>query len=338
MIEALRWGILSTGNIAGQFAEGLQGAQCSCACAVASRSLSTAQQFAQTHRIHTAYGSYQELLNDRDVEAVYLALPNAMHHEWAIKALNHGKHVLCEKPFARNVTESQEMFDVADRRGLLLVEAFMYRSHPLTASVRAQIDSGTIGQLRMIRTSFCYSTSNIKANIRFSRALAGGALMDVGCYCVNFSRYFAGAEPCSVHATAHLHESGVDDILAGTLAFGNGLIASFTCGMSVQVNNTAYLCGSEGYIEVPMPWKPPAKATRFVLKKAAPPRQDGFGPRPAPPPQTFEVDAGKPLYALEADDFAVAVRDGVSPRLTREDTIGNMKVLDEMRHQIGLSF
>ena len=337
MTEALRWGILSTGNIARQFAEGLQGAQCSCAHAVASRHLSSAQQFAQTVHIRNAYGSYQELLDDREVEAVYLALPNAMHHEWTIKALNHGKHVLCEKPLARNVIESHEMFDLADRRGLLLVEAFMYRSHPLTQSVRAQIDRGAIGQLRMIRTSFCYCTKNIKNNIRFSTALAGGALMDVGCYCVNFSRYFAGAEPSGVHAVAHLHETGVDDIVAGTLAFDGALVASFTCGMSVHVDNTAYLCGSEGYIEVPMPWKPPVEAARFVLKQAIAPRQDGPGPRTMPSPQTFDVDAGKPLYALEADDFAATVRQGAAPRLTRQDTIGNMKVLDEMRRQIGLS-
>ncbi|MDP7348981.1 MAG: Gfo/Idh/MocA family oxidoreductase [Phycisphaeraceae bacterium] len=277
-------------------------------------------------------------MQDRGVEAVYNALPNALHHEWTIAALEAGKHVLCEKPFASNLAESEQMFDVAESQGRCLVEAFMYRSHPLTAAVIDQVRRGAIGDLKLIRLSFCFATRRIDDNVRFITALSGGALMDLGCYCTSFARLHAGTEPTEIHATAQLHESGVDILTAGTLRFGENLIVSFVCGMNAHADNSAYLCGSDGFIVVPIPWKPPVTGAQFTVASMTPPRMDRQRSAENPPPRTFRLDAGKPLYALEADDFAATVQDAAPPSVSRADTLGNMRVLDEVRRQIGLGF
>ncbi len=284
-----------------------------------------------------AFGNYEDVLADASVDAVYVSLPNSMHHEWTLKALRAGKHVLCEKPFSVTAAEAQEMFDVAQREGRVVMEAFMYRSHPLTHAVQAAVAAGAIGQLRMIRTSFCYRTTKIEGNVRFSTELAGGVLMDVGCYCVNFSRLFAGEEPSVIQAAGHRHETGVDDLVVGTLQFPSGIHASFTCGMSVQADNTAYLCGSDGYIEIPIPWKPPAKQAIFTIARSTPPRMDDPKQIVTPPRETRVVDVAGELYALEADDFAAAVLDGTPPRVSREDTLGNTRVLEEIRAKLGFA-
>ena len=333
MSEPLRWGILTTGNIARQFARDMAGAERGRIVAVGSRDRGRAAEFAGKFDVPRIHGSYDDLLADPEVEAVYQALPNSMHHEWTIAALSAGKHVLCEKPFAMTAAEAEEMFDVAEAKGVVLIEAFMYRSHPLTAAVVERVRRGDIGRLRMIRTSFCFC-ADTSANVRFDPDLGGGALMDIGCYCVSFSRFLAQAEPTRIHVVHHRHESAVDDITAGVLHFDDGLIATFTCGMTLHADNTADLCGAEGFIEVPIPWKPPVQGATYVMKRSHPPAQDRARRGPPPPPETIEVNAGKPLYALEADDFAATVRNGAAPKVTRADTIGNMRVLDEMRRQI----
>jgi xylose dehydrogenase (NAD/NADP) len=337
----LRWGILGTGNIARQFCVGVNASRRSMLSAVGSRSAVSAATFAQTHRIATAHASYDDLLADRDVQAIYVSLPNSMHHEWTIKALRAGKHVLCEKPIAINAAQSEEMFDVAQHEGRVLIEGFMYRAHPLTKAIMDVIRAGEIGTLQLIRTSFCYRTSKVAGNIRFDPKLAGGALMDIGCYCINFSRLFAGEEPAAMSAVGRLHSSGVDQLAAGTMAFPSGIIASFTCGMSVQSNNAAYLCGDNGYVEVPVPWKPPEWGATFSVVRATPPRMDqpagidASKSRPnSGPRREVTIDANTELYGLEADDFAATVLDGKPPMLSRQDSVGNMRVLDEMRRQV----
>jgi predicted dehydrogenase len=274
------------------------------------------------------------------VDAVYNSLPNSLHQEWTIKALRAGKHVLCEKPFALTRAQAQEMFDASRKAGKVLVEAFMYRSHPLTHAVIDAVRSGEIGELKLIRTSFCYKTSRIDGNVRFQRELGGGGLMDVGCYCINFSRLLAGEEPVQVSAAMHMHERGVDDLLVATMRFPSGVLASFTCGMTVHADNTAYVCGSEGFIEVPIPWKPPPRQASYTIARSAAPRQDlaSGAATPRPPRQTRLVDASIELYALEADDFAASALDGKPPAVSEADTLGNMAVLDEMRRVIGLTF
>ncbi len=339
MADHLRWGILGTGNIAGQFAAGVAAAKRSVVVRVGSRSAEAARAFAETHRV-PGHGDYDELLADPDVDAVYVSLPNAMHKAWAIAALAAGKHVLCEKPMALDATEAVEMFAAADRHGRVLVEAFMYRAHPLTIAVRRAVADGVIGDLRLVRTSFCYRTTKVAGNVRFDRSLGGGCLMDVGCYCTSFARLFAG-EPTATSAAATYHASGVDDGVVGTLTFGGGVLSTFTCGMGVQADNTAYLCGTDGYIEIPVPWKPPAGQAVYGVARGTPPKMDG-GTRPtssaAPPRQTVEVPVDGSLYGIEADAFAAAVLDGAEPFVTAADTVGNMQVLDAVRGQIGLRF
>lgn len=339
MAQRLRWGILGTGNIARQFSAGVNASHRCQLAAVASRQQASADAFARDYQIANAYGDYGALLRDPSVDAIYVSLPNSLHHEWTIRALEAGKHVLCEKPFAMSVEESRQMFDAAQRAGRLVMEAFMYRSHPLTHAVADAIKGGEIGQVKIVRTSFCYRTRKIEGNVRFDPALGGGVLMDVGCYCINFSRFIAGEEPSVLLAAGNRHETGVDDLVCGTLQFPSGILASFTCGMSTQADNTAYVLGTEGYIEIPVPWKPPVKGAQFTIARGIPPKMDSAAASPtappAPPPrQTISVDAPTELYGMEADDFAAAVIDGKPLPVTPEDTLGNMLAIEKLLLQI----
>jgi predicted dehydrogenase len=334
MPNRLTWGILGTGNIARQFAIGVNASSRCNLMAVGSRSADKAAAFARTHSLPAAYGSYQQLIDDPAIAAVYNSLPNNLHHEWTIKALQAGKHVLCEKPFATSIEQAHEMVDTAQRTGKTLMEAFMYRTHPLTHAVIDAVKSGAIGEVRLIRTSFCFKVAKVAGNIRFAPELAGGVMMDVGCYCLNFSRLFAGAEPTSIHIVHHRHETGVDDIAAGTLVFPTGVIATFTCGMSVHADNTASICGSEGYIEIPVPWKPPASGATFTIAHSTPPKMDNPASKMPPPRETKTIAVTGDLYAMEADHFAAAALDGITPAVSREDTLGNQRALDEVRRQM----
>ena len=271
--EKLRFGILGTGNIANQFAEGVAASGRCVIGSIGSREQQTAQAFAEKFGISGVHGSYDGLLNDADVDAVYISLPNSMHYEWTIKALQAGKHVLCEKPIACTFSEADAMFAAAKQYGLVLTEAFMYRSHPQTKAVLKEIQQGTIGSVKLIRTSFCYSTRKVEGNVRFSKELAGGALMDIGCYCVDLARLITEQDPTAIDCRARLHDSGVDEYACGTLGYDDGIIATFCCGMTVQTDNAALICGDEGYIRVPVPWKPPKDDAGYVLDSMTPPRQ-----------------------------------------------------------------
>ena len=339
MSDTLRWGIMGVGNIARQFAENMVGATRGRVTACGSRSGDKADAFAREFKIAGAYGGYDELLADREVDAIYVALPNSMHLEWTLKAIDAGKHVLCEKPISVNTEQAERMFDAAERAGLVLVEAFMYRSHPLTHAVLDAVRGGAIGRVTLIRSSFCYAVKQWQGNSRFSVELAGGGAMDVGCYCINLSRLIAGAEPTAISAFGHLHGCGVDDLVVASLSFPNDVLATFTCGMQTQTTNAAIISGTEGYIEIPVPWKPPVTGAEYTVCRMTPPRSDAGSKGPPPNPrQTITVDAPAPLYAMEAGDFATTVLDGAPPRITRADTLGNMRVLDEVRQQIGLPF
>ena len=175
-MKQLHLGILGTGNISHQFAKDMDGAERCVLRGIGSRSQSAANAFASQFRLSKAYGTYDAILDDADIDAIYIGLPNALHHKWTLKALAAGKHVLCEKPMAANAAETEEMFDQARRHGCLLVEAYMYRSHPLLQAVIEELNCGAIGRLKLIRMSFSYCTRKINDNIRFSPALAGGGL------------------------------------------------------------------------------------------------------------------------------------------------------------------
>lgn len=337
--QRLNWGILGTGNIARQFCTGVNDSLRGRLAAVGSRQAASAEAFAGEFHIPRAVGDYASVLADPAVDAVYVSLPNHLHHAWTLAALAAGKHVLCEKPLAMNEREAREMFAAAHKADRLLMEAFMYRTHPLTAAVRQAAASGAIGTPQLIRTSFCYRTRRIAGNIRFDPAMGGGGLMDVGCYCIDFSRLIAGREPIDARAMGRLHATGVDDLAVGTLNFGEGLLASFTCGMTTQADNTAYICGDEGYIEIPIPWKPPRQQAEFVVARGTPPKMDLAAMRAATPPrQAHHVDAGRDLYALEADAFFAAICGEAAPAVSMDDSLSTVRLLDALREQVGVVF
>jgi D-xylose 1-dehydrogenase (NADP+, D-xylono-1,5-lactone-forming) len=335
MGKTLRWGILGTGNIARQFAAGVIGTGRCEITAVGSRTEASAKAFADQFQIPAAIGSYDALIADPSYDALYLSLPNTMHHEWTLKALRAGKHVLCEKPISVTLAEAEEMFDVAEKCGRVLIEAFMYRAHPQTRKAIEIVRSGAIGRVNLVRTSFCYRVRKTEGNIRFDASLAGGALMDVGCYCLNFSRLFAGAEPETLHAVSRKHASGVDEQTTVIARFPGGVHAEFTVGMMTQADNTAYVCGDEGYIKIPVPWKPPPGNGEVVVAHSVPPRQDNPSvPPKIPVPTHYRIDDARPLYGIEADAFADSVVGSADAFVSKSDTLGNMACLERIRRQI----
>ena len=207
----------------------------------------------------------------------------------------------------------------------------MYRAHPQTAELMKLVRAGAIGNVKEIRTSFCYRVRNWQGNIRFDKALDGGAMMDVGCYCVSLSRLIAGCDPDRVQAVARLHESGVDETTAAVLGYPNGITATFSVGMMTQADNTAYICGDEGFLSIAWPWKPAPPATTIELRQSAPPRQDAGAKPQAAGPRTILVPNVKPLYAIEADAFAATVLDGTPPFVTEEESIGVMRTVEAIK-------
>ncbi len=318
MTQPLRWGILGTGMIAGKFAADLSHTSQGSLIASGSRRQETADSFAAEHGGRGIAG-YDALLNDPDVDAVYNSLPNGLHAEWSIKAMEAGKHVLCEKPMARNAAEAETMFDAAERTAQLLVEAFMYRTLPAVQTLIEMVRGGALGQVKLIRSNFSFAREVLDGDARYQAAQAGGALMDVGCYCVNLTRAVMGSEPTDTACFAHLHEHGVDDYAAGVLRFGDKTLATFTCGMTVANDWTTYIAGDDGEIAINDPWLGDGT---FTLTKGG-------------ETQTIEAKTATPVYALEAEAFATAVG-SATPWITREDTLGNMQVLDKLREQAGV--
>lgn len=246
----LRWGILSTANIVRKaLIPAIQAAGNGTPVAVASREEDRARKFAQEQGIPRALGSYQALLDDDAVDAIYNPLPNSLHREWSIRAFEAGKHVLCEKPMALDAAECREMAVAAEANGVKLLEAFMYRFHPRTEKVLEMVRTGALGDLKQVRSSFTFPLDRPE-DIRWDPKLGGGALMDVGCYCVNVSRTLAGAEPVEVRAMANFGESGVDEQLAGSLRFQDGFLAHFDCALTMERTQVVQVMGTDGHLRV----------------------------------------------------------------------------------------
>lgn len=319
-MKTLRWGILGTGMIARKFAADLPHSTTGTLHAVASRTQSAADAFCREFG-GRAIAGYEMLLADPEVDAIYLSLPNGMHRDWSIAALRAGKHVLCEKPMARNAAEAAEMFAAAEDSGKVLIEAFMYRTHPLIQRLIEFVRGGGIGELRLMRANFTFARPAGADDARYDPTQGGGSLMDVGCYCVNFARAVAGTEPVGVSSTAHLHPLGVDDYAAGTLTFPGAFLATFTCGMTVASDPVTHIAGSEGRIAIDSFW--------FGKNGFTVTRPDGTVER-------HESPVMLPLYALEADAFATTVSGKTPPWIAKEDTLGNMRVLDELRRAAGV--
>jgi predicted dehydrogenase len=309
MAEAVRWGIISTADINRALIPGAHASPKVELLAVASRDEERALNYARTWNIERAYGTYEELLADPDVEAIYNPLPNTMHAEWSIKALDAGKHVLCEKPFSRHVEEVEASFDAAERNDRLLSEAFMYRHNPQTAKLKELVDGGAIGTLRLVRATFSYSLYDAD-NIRLRTDVEGGALMDVGCYCVSGARLLAG-EPDRVWGDAWFGETGTDWVFTGTMRFPNDVLAHFDCGTALQDRDELEVVGSEGSLFLDDPWH----ANVPVIEVR---REDGV--------ERIELEP-EDSYRLELENVSDAIRGEGELLLGREDAVAQARVV-----------
>jgi D-xylose 1-dehydrogenase (NADP+, D-xylono-1,5-lactone-forming) len=313
-VAPVRWGILSTAAINEKLLAGARRSSSVEVVAVGSRDGARAGAFAERHGIARAHGSYEALLEDPDVEAVYNPLPNALHHPWTMRALAAGKHVLCEKPYSRRPAEVEEAFDVAERAGLVLSEAYMYRYNPQIERLAELVHDGAIGELRTIASAFTHPCED-PADVRLSADLDGGGLMDVGCYCVSASRLLAG-EPETVTAQQVVGPSGVDVRLTGTLAFAGGVLAHFDCGFHVPDRSQLEVVGSAGTLRVNDPWH--CLDPGILLTRA-----DGGVEAIAP--------ALESSYRLELERVGDAVRGaGGPPPLGRADALGQARTIDAL--------
>jgi xylose dehydrogenase (NAD/NADP) len=313
MTRPVRWGILSTANIGRALIRGIGMSASSCVQAVASREWTRANEWAKEHGLPRAFGSYEALLRSDEVDAIYNPLPNSLHAEWTIKALEAGLPVLCEKPFAVNAGEAEEMAAAAKRTGKLLAEAFMYRFHPMYDHILERLNEGAIGKVTSIRSCFTFQLKD-RGNIRASSELVGGSLMDVGCYCVNLARRIAGCEPVRAHAFER--RTTVDDTLLGTLEFPNGILCHFESSIENHPRSCAEIAGTEGMILIEKPWFPGEENARFVLRR---------GDR-----EELIQTPGADCYQLEVEDFVNAYRTHRPLRWPPEDAIANMAVIDAL--------
>jgi predicted dehydrogenase len=310
----MRWGLLSTARINRALLAGAAATDAAEVVAVASRDAERGAKFAAQHGIPRCHSSYEALLADPEVDAVYVPLPNSLHLPWSITALEAGKHVLCEKPLSRRVADVEAAFDVADSAGLVLAEAFMWRHHPQVARLRELLDSGAIGRLRLFRSVFSFPIAS-QDDIRLSAALDGGSLMDVGCYCVSASRLVAGAEPERVHGEQVLGGDGVDIAFSGTLRFGGDVLAQFDCGFALPLRMEVEAVGEAGSLRLTDPWKGTHPA--IELRNA-----DGHLDR-------RECERANP-YACELEDFARAAAGEKPHPFGRADAVGQARVIEAL--------
>ena len=320
-MRRLRWGVLSTASIGRvKVIPAIQRAPSCEVVAIASRDAATAEAVATQLGIPTAHGSYEALLADPEVDAVYIPLPNHLHAQWAIAAAEAGKHVLCEKPLALSVTDAERMIEVAERASVRLMEAFMYRLHPSWVAVRELVASGRIGRLVAVQSWFSYFNDDPR-NIRNIADAGGGALWDIGCYSVDLSRMLFDAEPDRVEGVVVRDPaSGTDVVTSGILGFGTG-IASFTCSTRAEDDQRVHVYGTEGRISIEIPFNiPPDRPTRILVTA-------GGDPPVAPNTETLTFDRADP-YTVEAEAFAVAVLEGREVPVPPADAVANLRVIE----------
>ena len=336
MVENLAWGILGTGRIAGIFAEGLSLSRTGKLVAVGSRTQMGADAFGERWHVAHRHPSYEDLLADETVQAIYIATPHPEHAEWAIRAAEAGKHILCEKPLTLNHAEAMAVVEAARRNDVFLMEAFMYRCHPQTTYLTELIRSGTLGDVRVIEATFSFDSAFDPDNRLLDNALGGGGILDVGCYCTSMVRLIAGAatgkpfaEPVQVSGAAHIGPvSRVDEYAMATLTFPGDIIAQLLCGVQLRAEDTVRIYGTKGSIVVTAPWQPvhdgvnsPMLLNRYGQKE-----------------QQVTVANTENLYANEADMVASYIDQRQAPFMTWDDSLGNMQTLDRWRTEIGLLY
>jgi predicted dehydrogenase len=309
-VSELRWGLLSTAKIN----DAILGTGAANVVAVASRDARRAGEYARARGIPTAHGSYEALLADPDVDVVYVSLPNALHLPWAVRALEAGKHVLCEKPLSRRAAEVEHAFDVAATHDRVLTEGFMWRHHPQVAQAQGLIADGAIGRLRLIRATFAGGGIALEGDPRLVRALDGGALMDVGCYCVSGARALAGGEPVAVQAQRVRGGDDVDVALTGLLRFDDDVLATFDCGFAGPHRSALEAIGDDGSLHLLDPWH----AYEPVIELR---RDDGT--------EVLRPERAN-HYALQVADLEAAARGERAPLLGREDALGQARAIEAL--------
>jgi xylose dehydrogenase (NAD/NADP) len=322
----IRWGILSTANIGiNAVAPAIQASSNGILLAVASRDTTRAtERFSFVPGIRI-YDSYTNLLNDPEIDAVYLPLPNGMHTEWTIRALEAGKHVLCEKPLSIIAREGARMVAAAEKHQRLLMEAFMYRLHPQIIWSLEQVHSGAIGPVRLVRASFSFDIRSHPENIRLNPELAGGALMDVGCYAINICRAIYEQSPHVVAARMHVpYPAGVDLATNAVLDFGEGRFALFDCSFELPMRQSVEIIGEDGTITIPVPFNPGTIETVvFVIKNGR--MTERTFPRVDP-------------YQLEVEHFARCILTNQEPAMRLSETLENMATIEAIFEAAGLDW
>src|SRR3954465_13014028 len=312
LADPVKWGIVSTADINRKVIPGAKESPKVDLVGVASRGRARSEAYAQEWGIPRAYGSYDALLADPEIEAVYISLPNTLHCEWSIRAVEAGKHVLCEKPMSRHVGDVESAFDAADKNGRILMEAFMYRHNGQTKKARELVDEGAIGDVRGVRFCFSYSLYDLE-NIRLRTEVEGGSLMDVGCYCVSGSR-LVGGEPEQVYGQQFVGPSGTDWVFTGTMRFPGDVFALFDCGTALGERDELEVIGSEGSLFLDDPWH----CNEPVIELR---RDSGT--------ELIEVEKADP-YRLELENLSDAIRGVADPLLGRDDAVGQASALAEL--------
>ena len=320
-----RWGILATGRIAHALANAINASSTAELVAVGSRTQEKADRFAAEYQNITAHGTYDGLLADPDVDAVYVSTPHPQHVEWTIKALDAGKAVLCEKPMGLNHAEVMAMVHAAQVNHCFLLEAFMYRMHPQTQQIKDLLADEAIGELRHIHATFAFNAAFSETSRLYAAELAGGGIMDVGCYPVSMARLIAGSEPTDLAATGMLARTGVDLYTSALLSFEDGVGAHVATGVGQQLDNSVAIYGSHGSIHVAWPWQCPADWRVTVSRER----------------ETEEITGtSESAYVYQVDEVDRCIKSGLveSPTMSWEDSIGNSIVLDKWRNALGIVY
>ena len=317
--RSLNWAVLGVGQISEVVAPAIRDSDWAVAYAVASRTLDKADGFARRHGFSRSYGSYEAVLEDPAVEVVYNPLPNWLHCDWTLRALEAGKHVLCEKPLAEDMAECRRMVVVSRQCGRSLMEAFAYRFHPQTAKVKELVGQGSLGELRLIRSSLGFPLDFSRPNVRLKPSPGGGALMDVGCYCIHVMRYLTDEEPRTVLGLSQgVPESGVDLTFGGMLVFPGGCLGLFSGSFRTAPDFQLEIVGSRGRLLVPSPFKPDPTHSALRLEVEGETRD-------------LHIRNGGDMYRLQVDHFSRSVLEGRPLSLPFEDALGNMAVIEALR-------
>jgi predicted dehydrogenase len=311
MNKILHWGFLSTARINRALITPLQVSKRNELLAVASRSQESADAYAKEQKIPRAYGSYESLLADPDIDVIYNPLPNHLHAEWTIKAVEAGKHVLCEKPLALNVDDVDAMRHAARKHGRVVAEAFMYRHHPQTLKVQEIVKSGSLGVLKLIRGSFSFVLTH-EGDVRLNPAWGGGSIWDVGCYPISYARMVTGLEPVEVFGWQAEGPTGIDETFVGQLRFEGGIHAQFDSSFVVPFRAQMEIVGSEGTLNIPAPFKPGVNEKIHLTRDET--------------TETITVK-GQELYLGEVEDMADAILLGKDSRISLDDSRANVAVI-----------